>query len=130
MPADYLAEIRNVVDDVKRNNEAYFDEEINAEIYAEKEEQPAGSDKNDDKGTEDDVSLKKAVFACLAANCASISMLQRKLGYGYPRASRVFDRMESMNLIGPFDPSSKVRTVLINRSEAIDMFGEPDEDLY
>jgi len=123
-------EIRNVVEDVKRNNEAYFDEQINAAIYTEKEEpQSPGEISKSDKDEKEEISLKKAVFACLAGNGASISFLQRRLGYGYPKAARVFDRMESLNFLGQLDPSTKTRVMLITRNEAIEIFGDPDDDI-
>ena len=64
------------------------------------------------EAAEDDPILDKAKELVRREGKASISMLQRKLGIGYMRASRVIDRLEELKIIGPQQASSQVREIL------------------
>jgi DNA segregation ATPase FtsK/SpoIIIE-like protein len=48
-----------------------------------------------------------------AENKASTSLLQRKLGIGYGRASRIMDEFENRGIIGMADGTNQARKVLI-----------------
>jgi S-DNA-T family DNA segregation ATPase FtsK/SpoIIIE len=63
--------------------------------------------------------LEEAVKLVIDSNRASTSLLQRRLGIGYPRASRLMDQLEEEGVIGPAD-GSRPREVLWqeNRDEA------------
>ncbi|MCB0155001.1 MAG: DNA translocase FtsK, partial [Anaerolineae bacterium] len=54
--------------------------------------------------------LKEAIKLVIDSNRASTSLLQRRLGIGYPRASRLMDQLEDEGVIGPAD-GSKPREV-------------------
>jgi S-DNA-T family DNA segregation ATPase FtsK/SpoIIIE len=54
--------------------------------------------------------LEEAVKLVVDSGRASTSMLQRRLGIGYPRASRLMDQLEEEGVIGPAD-GSKPRAV-------------------
>ena len=69
--------------------------------------------------TGDDPMLDKAVEVARESRTLSTSMLQRKLGIGYPRAARVMDLLEERGVIGPAEAGGKSRDVLIDRE------GEP-----
>ena len=60
----------------------------------------------------DDPIFKKAVDLVRSEGKASISLLQRKLGIGYGRASRLIDEMEHKGIIGPSTSASQVREIL------------------
>ena len=60
-----------------------------------------------------DPKLNNAVEVCLAAGRASTSLLQRKMGFGYTRASKLCDQMESLGIVGP-DRGAKGRELLIS----------------
>jgi DNA segregation ATPase FtsK/SpoIIIE-like protein len=47
---------------------------------------------------------------------ASVSVLQRELGIGYPAAARLIDRLEKERIIGPFE-DGKPRQILITEEE-------------
>ena len=47
---------------------------------------------------------------------ASVSVLQRELGIGYPAAARLIDRLEKEGIIGPFE-DGKPRQILITEEE-------------
>ncbi len=57
-----------------------------------------------------DAMLEEAVKLVVEAERASTSLLQRRLGIGYPRASRLMDQLEDEGIIGPAD-GSKPREV-------------------
>jgi S-DNA-T family DNA segregation ATPase FtsK/SpoIIIE len=65
--------------------------------------------------------LEEAVKLVIDSNRASTSLLQRRLGIGYPRASRLMDQLEEEGVIGPAE-GSKPREVRWNdpRDEADD----------
>jgi S-DNA-T family DNA segregation ATPase FtsK/SpoIIIE len=71
--------------------------------------------------------LEEAVKLVIDSNRASTSLLQRRLGIGYPRASRLMDQLEEEGVIGPAD-GSKPREVRWNdpRDEADDDEFEQD----
>ena len=64
---------------------------------------------------EDDL-YNDAVRAVLATRLGSASMLQRRLGIGYTRASRLIDMMSDRQVVGPH-VGSKAREVLFTLEE-------------
>ncbi len=69
--------------------------------------------------TEDEL-LDLAVDVVIEAKSASVSILQRRLGIGYPRAGKLIDVLEQKHVIGPFE-GSKPRKVLINKTDWLEM---------
>jgi S-DNA-T family DNA segregation ATPase FtsK/SpoIIIE len=79
--------------------------------------QPTDSDSGDTpwagivaEADKDDL-LEDAIKLVTESGRASTSFLQRRLGIGYPRASRLMDQLEAQGVIGPAD-GSKPREVL------------------
>ena len=68
-----------------------------------------------------------AVDLVISVGIASVSLLQRRLGIGYPHAARIIDKMERMGYVGPF-LGSKPREVLIDKDEWERIKGEEDEE--
>lgn len=68
----------------------------------------------------DDELLDFAVDIVIEAKNASVSILQRRLGIGYPRAARLIDVLEQKHVIGPFE-GSKPRKVLITKTDWLEM---------
>jgi len=62
----------------------------------------------------DDPMLQKATEVARDSATLSTSMLQRKLGIGYPRAARLMDLLEERGVVGPQEPGGKARPVLID----------------
>ncbi|MGE3961558.1 MAG: DNA translocase FtsK [Dehalococcoidia bacterium] len=62
----------------------------------------------------DDPMLQKATEVARDSSTLSTSMLQRKLGIGYPRAARLMDLLEERGVVGPQEPGGKARLVLID----------------
>lgn len=49
----------------------------------------------------------------------SVSLLQRKLDIGYPRAGKIIEQLEAAGIVGPFE-GSKARAVLISDFDTLD----------
>jgi hypothetical protein len=63
-----------------------------------------------------DEKIVDAIRVCTQVGKASTSLLQRKLGIGYGRASRIVDVLEDLGAIGPAD-GAKPREVLMTAEE-------------
>ncbi len=63
-------------------------------------------------GEGEDELLPDALRVVVETEYASVSLLQRRLQVGYPRAARLIDRLCEMGYVGPFE-GSKPREVLI-----------------
>lgn len=61
----------------------------------------------------DDELIQQAIEVVKQAQRASASLLQRRLRIGYPRAARLIDQLEEMEIVGPSQGSGKDREVLI-----------------
>ncbi len=77
------------------------------------------SDPSVNENSEDEL-LNAAVETVLQAKNASVSILQRRLGVGYPRAARLIDVLEQKGYIGPFE-GSKPRRVLISETDWLEI---------
>jgi S-DNA-T family DNA segregation ATPase FtsK/SpoIIIE len=62
---------------------------------------------------EDEGLIEKAVSIVRQSQRASASMLQRRLRIGYPRAARLLDQLEDMEVVGPSQGGGKERDVLL-----------------
>jgi DNA segregation ATPase FtsK/SpoIIIE-like protein len=63
----------------------------------------------------DDQMIAKAIEVAQESRTLSTSMLQRKLGIGYPRAARLMDLLEDRGVVAPAEPGGKAREVLMSR---------------
>jgi DNA segregation ATPase FtsK/SpoIIIE, S-DNA-T family len=62
---------------------------------------------------ETDPMLEDAIALVIEAGEASASLIQRRLGLGYPRAARIMDMMQELGVIGGPRPGGRSREVLI-----------------
>lgn len=118
-PSDSL----KVVNFIKNNNEAYFDESVAAFINKRHVEEPA--EEIIDGGAKDkefDPMCIEALRHVILSGSASISMIQRKCSTGYNRSGKIVDWMESMGYISPFE-GAKARKVLITPEEFEEKYG-------
>ena len=69
---------------------------------------------SDDSNPNKDSLFNDAVELAKATKKMSISLLQRKLRIGYPRAARLMDELEEEGIVGPMQNSVKSRDVIIN----------------
>ncbi len=118
-------EIEAIIDYIKSQYEADYDETIIENIEREREQVTANttmSDEEDDDratGPKDKLFLE-AVELILENGQASVAMFQRRFKIGYQRAVRLIDEMEKFKIIGPYE-GTKPRQVLITRQEFNEM---------
>lgn len=67
----------------------------------------------EEKEKQGDALTQEAIEVIRSTNQASISLLQRKLGIGYPRAARLMDQLEDMGVVGPDEGNGKPRAILL-----------------
>jgi S-DNA-T family DNA segregation ATPase FtsK/SpoIIIE len=60
--------------------------------------------------------LEEAIELVMKSGRASTTFLQRRLGIGYPRASRLMDQLEEEGIIGPAEGSRR-REVLVSEDD-------------
>ena len=101
-------EVEAVVEFVKGNSQARYDEDITEKINSETEVEQ-------DMGDCDEL-LPKAIEIAVSLGNISTSMVQRRLGVGYARAGRIIDQMEHRGIISGAD-GSKPRNVLITNDD-------------
>jgi S-DNA-T family DNA segregation ATPase FtsK/SpoIIIE len=66
---------------------------------------------------ETDPMLEEAIELVIAEGEASASLIQRKMGLGYPRAARIIDMLFELRVIGPPEAGGRSRKVLIKPGE-------------
>ncbi len=119
-------EIKNVVDFIKGDKAANYDDDVMFEI-----ERQAAIEKKQktglaEDGPDEDPMIKEAIRVVVENGLASTSLLQRKLKLGYARAARIVDEMEARGVVGPYE-GSKPRKVLITQDELMEMELSSDE---
>ena len=124
-------EVEELCNFIKNQGESDYSEEIQKEI-----ESKAVQDKSSSKFTDDgesgenlDPLFAEAVDVVLENGKASTSFLQRKLGVGYSRGSKIMDQMEEKHIIGPAE-GAKPRKILINKQQWIQMQAQGGVDEY
>lgn len=113
-------EVESIVDFIKGDRDAVYDEDIIDRI-----ENGEREDK-EEEGGECDEFLNQAIEIVVDSGQASVSLIQRKLKVGYARAGRIIDQMETRGIIGPHE-GSKPRQVLLTRAQFYEMMMHKDE---
>ncbi len=126
------AERERVLEYIKNQYIAEYDEEVIENIEREREQVGMGNssvqeaDSDDRGGEQKDKMFWEAVELVLTNGQASVAMFQRKFGMGYQRAAKLIDQMEKYKIIGPYE-GTKPRQVLITRQEFNEMkMNNPD----
>ena len=113
-------EIESVIDFIKNDSTAAYDEsivrEIDNHVVAGKGSKGGGDTSSGDGAETEDEMLMPAIECVVEAGMASTSLLQRRLKLGYARAARIVDEMEQRGIVGPFE-GSKPRQLLITREQ-------------
>ena len=122
-------EVQAVVDFIKKNAVASYDDDVMEQINQKAAEngKPSGGAVIPEPPSEGDELLPAAVEVILETGQASVSMLQRRLKLGYARAARIVDEMEEKGIVGPFE-GSKPRQLLITREQWQQMQGIAPEE--
>ena len=115
-------EIEELCEYIRNQGESQYSEEIQKEIDNKAaQEKGASSPFTADEGDEAlDPLFEKAVEVILENGRASTSFLERKLGVGYSRGSKIMDQVEEKGIIGPQD-GAKPREIRINMQQWIQM---------
>ena len=115
-------EIEELCEFIKNQGESQYSEEIQKEIDSKAaQEKGASSPFSGDESEEAlDPLFEKAVEVILENQRASTSFLERKLGIGYSRGSKIMDQVEEKGIIGPQD-GAKPREIRINMQQWIQM---------
>ncbi len=125
-------EVKDVVNFLRdKVGDAVFDDNILAGI--EKEAAKCAQHNDDEDGEGGDVSFdgmmsdpifRKVLDVAFASGTISTSMLQRRIGIGFGRASRYIDAMYDMGIVGEAQGGSRPREVLIDRAEYEQRYGD------
>ena len=67
--------------------------------------------------SETDPMLEQAITLVVEAGEASASLIQRRLGLGYPRAARIMDLLEQLGIVGEVKAGGRTREVRIKPGE-------------
>jgi DNA segregation ATPase FtsK/SpoIIIE-like protein len=111
---------QRVVNFIKANNEAYYDESATAFIN---NSRGGGGDDSFGGGNEEvEPVYIDALRYVIAIGSASISMIQRKCSVGYNKAGKIVEWMEDMGYISSFE-GAKARKVLITKEEFESKYG-------
>ncbi len=105
------SEVERILSFIKSYYPEDYDDQVAAAI-----ENPEGPGKGDLPEDGEDEYLMEALRIVVEADYAAVSLLQRKLQVGYPRAARLVDRLSELGYVGPFE-GSKPRKVLITRDQ-------------
>ncbi|MBO7292879.1 MAG: DNA translocase FtsK, partial [Clostridia bacterium] len=120
-------EVKAVTSVLAQNvGEAIFDDAILADI--EKEAAKCAQKNGDDDGDEeggggsldgvlDDPKFEQALDVAFSTGSISTSLLQRRIGVGFGRASRFIDAMCEMGIVGESRGGAKPREILLSRAE-------------
>jgi S-DNA-T family DNA segregation ATPase FtsK/SpoIIIE len=106
------SEVHSVVDWVKKQREAHYQDKEVLEVAAAAAAAKAAQEEDDD----DAELIREAMELVVRSQLGSTSMLQRKLRIGFARAGRVMDSLERMGVVGP-SLGSKARDVLMTEEE-------------
>ena len=111
-------EIQAVVDFVSKESLPSFSQELVQSATGTVPAGVAGS------GAEQDDLWDEAVRVILKSRRGSASLLQRALGIGYTRASRLIDLMTAEGIVGAYK-GSKAREVMLSIEDWEEMHGTP-----
>lgn len=128
-----IAEVNAVVEEVVANNDRIYDEEI-MKAFDYKEPEPeehlaaasGGSPRSN--SIESDPVFADAVREAIESGGISISMLQRRLSLGFPKAAKILDTMEKLGYISKQTPGNKQREVYITMEQFLEKYPENGSD--
>ncbi|MDW7658850.1 MAG: DNA translocase FtsK [Bacillota bacterium] len=109
------SEVEQVLNYIKAQHAADYDDAVSDAIMT------AQASSSKDKISEgNDELLPQALDIVVETGYASVSLLQRRMNVGYPRAARLIDTLHDKGYIGPFD-GSKPRKLLITQTQYMEL---------
>ncbi len=121
-------EIKAVVDFIKGDRPANYDDDVMFEIERQAAVEKKQRSGLPEDGPEEDPMIKEAIRVVVENGMASTSLLQRKLKLGYARAARIVDEMEQRGVVGPYE-GAKPRKVLITQDQLMEMELSSDDQV-
>ncbi len=113
-------EIQAVINFIKDNNEAYFDDAIEDEMF---NKNNGGFEVGGDSSAQFDPLLKDCLRNAIKTQSVSASKFQRIFGIGWPRAAKIVDQMVAAGFIS--EPDNKHNyTIFVTEQEFEEKFGE------
>ncbi len=116
-------EVKQIVDFVKENNSADFDEEF-CEAIEPKESSSGASGGKDEESSQYDKELPDVVRLVIKSGKASSAHIQRRFRFGWNKAARIMEQMEELNFVGPQEGGAKSREIYITPEKFEEFFGE------
>ncbi len=119
------SEITNVLNFVKKQQKADYDEELIESAEKIAAAPPAKGGKGgagaaaDGDSADRDSMFWDAAEVVIDAGMASTSLLQRRLKLGYARAARIMDELEAAGIIGKYE-GAKPRSVMMTRQQLME----------
>lgn len=101
--------------------------EIAEQLKRESEEDIFAPDEEDFDEDEEDPKFREAVILAYETQKIAASLLQRRLGIGYGRASKIIDRMEALGYVSAAD-GNRPRKVLVGGDVIREMLNHTDGD--
>ena len=117
-------EIVSIVNYVKDNNKAIFDESIENAVLVEHTEQEETEAPTEMEESADEKLLPAIMECFIRGRKASTSMIQTRFALGYARAARIINTIEMRKWIGP-SVGAKPREVYMTESQYESVFGIP-----
>lgn len=114
------AEIYKVVDFIKNQQEAEYDDKIT---------EKHGDSSFVGMGSDEDPVLDSAIETVVDAQRASATLLQTRLRVGYAKAARLLDLMEKKGIVGPHN-GQKSREIYVKSIEELYRLKEKQENEY
>ncbi|MGI6333605.1 MAG: DNA translocase FtsK [Saccharofermentanales bacterium] len=114
------AEVERVLTWLKSRHVADYNQEVTDTIMT----ATANGGHERDQDDEDEL-IPQALDVVVETGYASVSLLQRRLKLGYPRAARLIDALHDKGFVGPFD-GSKPRKVLITQDQYLELKARGD----
>ncbi len=110
------AEIKKLVNFIKKENLTEEQEELVSDLGKQLEEQVEREDTSQEEDSLEEPLYEEAKKVVLEYKKASASLLQRRLRVGYARAARILDMLEENGVVGPQD-GAKPREIYIHKQE-------------
>lgn len=116
-------ELKTILNYIRDNNEADFDETIEDEMFNKKDSFDIGN------GAEDvtDPLVKDCMRLFIKKKKASAGSIQSFFSVGWPRASKIMAQLEKLNYVSSGDNKNN-RTILMSVQEFEEIFGESIDD--
>lgn len=111
-------EVEKIVDFLKANGEAKYNEDILESIENSNKTDKEISEESEDDDT--DPFLMDAIDTVIETGQASTSFIQRRFKVGYARAGRIIDQMEERGIISGYQ-GSKPREVLMSKERLAEL---------